>query len=74
MRQEGSVVIVPVCEEIMVMTEQLVLRGYLHIQRVVTTREISEPVALRCQYATAEFLDRSPLSSAASTMKDTDNG
>ena len=68
-REEDGVTIIPVFEEIVVVSKQLVLREELHIRRVVTTRESSEPVELRRQYATTEFLE-----SSASTMKDTDNG
>ncbi len=73
-REENGVTIIPVFEEIMVMTKQLVLREELHVRRVVTTREASEPVEVRRQYAITEFLDPSRSSSTVSTMKDTDNG
>jgi stress response protein YsnF len=53
-RTEGDVTIVPVLEEVLVVTTQLVLREELHIRRRVETETVEVPVTLRKQRAIVE--------------------
>jgi stress response protein YsnF len=53
-RTEGNVTIVPVLEEVLVVTKQLVLKGELHIRRRVETETVEVPVSLRKQRAIVE--------------------
>ena len=48
-RTEGDLTIVPVLEEVLVVTKQLVLKGELHIRRRVETETVEVPVTLRKQ-------------------------
>ncbi len=73
-REEDGVTIIPVFEEIIVTTKQLLLREELHIRRVVTVREASEPVEVRRQYATTEFQDHAQSPPDVEIVKDAKNG
>jgi stress response protein YsnF len=53
-RTEGDVTIVPVLEEVLVVTKQLVLKEELHIRRRVETETVEVPVSLRKQRAIVE--------------------
>jgi uncharacterized protein (TIGR02271 family) len=53
-RTEGDVTIVPVLEEVLVVTKQLVLKEELHIRRWVETETVEVPVTLRKQRAVVE--------------------
>jgi len=53
-RTEGDVTIVPVLEEVPVVTKQLVLKEELHIRRRVETETVEVPVSLRKQRAIVE--------------------
>lgn len=53
-RTEGDVTIVPVLEEVVVVTKQLVLKEELHIRRRVETETVEVPVTLRKQHAIVE--------------------
>jgi hypothetical protein len=53
-RTEGDLTIVPVLEEVLVVTKQLVLKEELHIRRRVETEIIEVPVSLRKQRAIVE--------------------
>jgi stress response protein YsnF len=53
-RTEGDVTIVPVLEEVLVVTKQLVLKEELHIRRQVETETVEVPVTLRKQRAVVE--------------------
>jgi stress response protein YsnF len=53
-RTEGDVTIVPVLEEVLVVTKQLVLKEELHIRRRVETEAVEVPVTLRKQRAVVE--------------------
>ena len=54
-RQEGDVTIYPVLEEVLVVEKRLVLKEEVHVRRVVTQIEVSQPVMLRRQYADIEW-------------------
>jgi uncharacterized protein (TIGR02271 family) len=53
-RQEGDVTIYPVLEEVLVVEKRLVLKEEVHVHRVVTQTEVSQPVTLRRQWADIE--------------------
>jgi stress response protein YsnF len=53
-RTEGDVTIVPVLEEVLVVTKQLVLKEELHIRRRVESEAVEVPVTLRKQRAVVE--------------------
>jgi stress response protein YsnF len=53
-RTDGDVTIVPVLEEVLVVTRQLVLKEELHIRRRVETEAVEMPVTLRKQRAVVE--------------------
>ncbi|PPQ35611.1 YsnF/AvaK domain-containing protein [Rhodopila globiformis] len=53
-RQEGDVTIYPVLEEVLVVEKRLVLKEEVHVRRVVTRTEVSQPVTLRRQRADIE--------------------
>jgi stress response protein YsnF len=53
-RTEGDVTIVPVLEEVLVVTKQLVLKEELHIRRRVGAETVEVPVTLRKQRAVVE--------------------
>jgi stress response protein YsnF len=53
-RTEGDVTIVPVLEEVLVVTKQLVLKEELDIRRRVETETVEVPVTLRKQRAVVE--------------------
>jgi uncharacterized protein (TIGR02271 family) len=53
-RTEGDVTIVPVLEEVLVVTKRLVLKEELHIRRRVETETVEVPVTLRKQRAVVE--------------------
>jgi uncharacterized protein (TIGR02271 family) len=50
-RTDGDVTIVPVLEEVLVVTKQLVLKEELHIRRHIETETVEVPVTLRKQRA-----------------------
>jgi stress response protein YsnF len=53
-RTEGDVTIVPVLEQVLVVTKQLVLKEELHIRRRVEIEAVEVPVSLRKQRAVVE--------------------
>lgn len=53
-RTEGDVTIVPVLEEVLVVTKQLVLKEELHVRRRVESEAVEVPVSLRKQRAIVE--------------------
>ena len=53
-RNEGDVTIVPVLEEVLVVTKQFVLKEELHIRRRVGSEVVEVPVTLRKQRAVVE--------------------
>jgi stress response protein YsnF len=53
-RTDGGVTIVPVLEEVLVVTKQLVFKEELHIRRRAKTETIEVPVTLRKQRAIVE--------------------
>jgi stress response protein YsnF len=53
-RTEGDITIVPVLEEVLVVTKQLVLKEELHIRRQVETETVEVPITLRKQRAVVE--------------------
>jgi stress response protein YsnF len=53
-RTDGDVTIVPVLEEVLVVTKQLVLKEELHIRRRIETEIVEVPVTLRKQHAVVE--------------------
>jgi stress response protein YsnF len=53
-RTNGDVTIVPVLEEVLVVTKQLVLKEELHIRRHIETETVEVPVILRKQRAIIE--------------------
>ena len=53
-RTDGDVTIVPVLEEMLVVTKQLVLKEELHIRRRIETETVDVPVTLRKQRAIIE--------------------
>jgi stress response protein YsnF len=53
-RTDGDVTIVPVLEEVLVVTKQLVLKEELHIRRHIETETVEVPVILRKQRAIIE--------------------
>ncbi|MBQ0821198.1 YsnF/AvaK domain-containing protein [Microvirga sp. HBU67558] len=53
-RTAGDVTIVPVLEEVLVVTKQLVLKEELHIRRRIETEAVEVPVTLRKQRAIVE--------------------
>lgn len=53
-RSEGDLTIVPVLEEVLVVTKQPVLKEELHIRRRVETETVEVPVTLRKQRAVVE--------------------
>ena len=53
-RQEGDVTIYPVLEEVLVVEKRLVLKEEVHVRRVVTQTEVSQPMTLRRQWADIE--------------------
>jgi stress response protein YsnF len=53
-RAKGDLTIVPVLEEVLVVTKQLVLKEELHIRRRVETETVEVPVSLRKQQAIVE--------------------
>lgn len=57
MRTEGSLTIIPILEEILVVEKRLVLKEELHIRRHVTSEKVEIPVTLRKQRAVIERLD-----------------
>ncbi|HZN03360.1 MAG TPA: DUF2382 domain-containing protein [Candidatus Polarisedimenticolia bacterium] len=54
--ENGTVLVVPVLEEVLVVERRLVLKEELRIRRVSTTEIIEQTVALRQQAATVERL------------------
>ncbi|WP_262269114.1 YsnF/AvaK domain-containing protein [Microvirga yunnanensis] len=61
-RTDGDVTIVPVLEEVLVVTKQLVLKEELHIRRSIETETVEMPVTLRKQRA---IVEREPSDGAA---------
>ena len=59
-REEGDTIIIPVVEEILVVTRQLVLKEEIRIKRVKTTSRHVETVTLREQQATIERHEPAP--------------
>ena len=53
-RTEGDTVIIPVLEEVMVVTKRLVLKEELHVRRLVTQETVEVPVTLRQERAVVE--------------------
>lgn len=53
-REEGNALIIPVVEERLVVTKQLVLVEEVHIRRRVMTQDVEEPVTVRRTRAVVE--------------------
>ncbi len=53
-REEGDVTIIPILEEILVVEKRLFLKEEVHVRRVVTRTDQSQPVTLRSQWAEIE--------------------
>src|SRR3954468_4870961 len=53
-RTEGELTIIPVLEEVLVVQTKLVLKEEIHIQRTVTTKNVTESVPVRKQRAVIE--------------------
>lgn len=65
-RQEGDVTVIPLVEEVLVVTRRLVLREELHIRKTRRTVEVEQPVTLRSEQVTVERIV-TPLPSAPSS-------
>jgi uncharacterized protein (TIGR02271 family) len=59
-RQEGDTTIVPVLEEVVVVTRQLILKEEIHITRTRETTQGSGRITLRTEHATVERIDDKP--------------
>lgn len=55
-RTEGSLTIVPVLEEVLVVEKRLVLREEVHIRRTASAQDVEVPVTLRRQRAEVEHV------------------
>ena len=55
-RTEGSLTIIPVLEEILVVEKRLVLREEVHLQRTFSAEDVEVPVTLRRQHAEIEHV------------------
>jgi stress response protein YsnF len=69
-RMENGVTIVPILEEVLVVSKQLVLREELHIHRRTKSETVEVPVSLRKQRAIVQHIDGRD----AQTRSDTDGG
>jgi uncharacterized protein (TIGR02271 family) len=56
-RREGDTLIIPVVEEMLVVTKRLVLREELRVTLHRTTEHVTQPVALRSTHAVVERED-----------------
>jgi uncharacterized protein (TIGR02271 family) len=70
-RTEGDVTIVPVLEEVLVVTKQLVLKEELHIRRRAATEAVEVPVSLRKQRAIVER--EAPVARSSTRRRQTDD-
>ncbi|MEZ0167895.1 YsnF/AvaK domain-containing protein [Microvirga sp. TS319] len=68
-RTEGDVTIVPVLEEVLVVTKQLVLKEELHVRRRVESEAVEVPVSLRKQRA---IVEREALDGSTINKEETD--
>ena len=64
-REEGTTIIIPVVEEVLVVERQLILKEEVHIRRVRRTERHQERVTLRKQEA---FVTRSPVEKKAAAV------
>jgi len=56
-RTEGDVRIIPIIEEVAVVTTYLVLREEIRVRHVTTTSDFEQPVVLRAETARVERID-----------------
>lgn len=61
-RSEGDVTIIPVVEERLVVTKELVLVEEVRVRRVRSTETVEVPVTLRSERASVERLEAEPVS------------
>jgi uncharacterized protein (TIGR02271 family) len=54
--EDGSVLVIPVLEEVLVVEKRLVLREEVRLRRTSSTRQIEEPVTVLRQHAEVERL------------------
>ena len=66
-RHEGDTLVIPIVEEMLVVTKRLVLREELRITMRRTTEHVTEPVALRSTHAVVEREDAPDTPEQAST-------
>ena len=57
MRQEGDVLIIPLCEEVLIVEKKLMLKEELHVRTQRRVDEISQPVTLKSMRAVIERID-----------------
>ena len=72
-RQEGNTIIVPVVEEVLVVTKKLVLKEEIHLRFVDSEESVEQPAERRVQRATVERLVPEQAASPAGTAEWTDN-
>jgi uncharacterized protein (TIGR02271 family) len=72
-REEDGVMIIPILEEIIVVTKRLVLKEELHIRRVTEAHEVTQPVTVRRQRAEVERIPAAESSPAVSAETETGN-
>ncbi|TPG44309.1 DUF2382 domain-containing protein [Roseomonas nepalensis] len=72
-RQEGNVIIVPVVEEVLVVTKKLVLKEEIHLRFVDSEESVEQLTQRRVQRATVERLVPEQAASPAGTAEWTDN-
>jgi len=61
-RAEGDITIIPVVEERLVVTKELVLVEEIHVHRTSSTETVEVPVTLRAERASIERLEADPVS------------
>lgn len=57
MRQDGDVLIIPLCEEVLIVEKKLMLKEELHVRTQRRVDEISQPVTLKSMRAVIERID-----------------
>ncbi|WP_277753857.1 DUF2382 domain-containing protein [Muricoccus nepalensis] len=72
-RQEGNVIIVPVVEEVLVVTKKLVLKEEIHLRFVDSEESVEQAAERRVQRATVERLVPKQAASAAGAAERTEN-
>ncbi|MFJ7441440.1 YsnF/AvaK domain-containing protein [Methylorubrum thiocyanatum] len=75
-RTEGSVTIIPILEEVLVVEKRLILKEEVHIRETSTNQDVEVPVTLRKQRAVIERLGpegAEPTTSTEETSHDADD-